>query len=399
MSSPEVLIFLNSTENFSGIFRKPTKYEICPQGFTVTTRQHQFREDGDMFAEDTMMRPARDLDIAGSVDVLQQIIHQVEVQLTQGDVYRRAVESLQQVTADAGLDGQILLKAVSLEAIRLTVETLGQQATQHLEALVQGETEIAATNELDMLDQSEENADREMFAAIEAVMQPSATTSNPIANLLAKYRAKRQVEVAEEIILTREELLVRLGERVQLERENRGMSIAQLHARTFIPLYHLQALEGGHVAQLPEDIYLQGFLRRIENALSLPTGSLVEAMPTQAAPDIVPSWYQKDARAKRKSFAGLDVNPTQLYFAYAAMMAGGVCWLSNQTAPKAVVPELNYEPRAQNPMPQPAKKLSTTTPKAKAKLVSNNASKQAKPLTSQTNTPVKVGVAPPEMMR
>ncbi len=53
-----------------------------------------------------------------------QMISAIVAQLSQSEVYCRAVNSLQRLTAEQGLDGQILLKAVSLEAIRITLETV-----------------------------------------------------------------------------------------------------------------------------------------------------------------------------------------------------------------------------------------------------------------------------------
>jgi cytoskeleton protein RodZ len=275
----------------------------------------------------------------------QNIVALVEAQLSQSDVYCRAIESLQQVTAEQGIDGQILLKAVSLEAIRLTVAALSQQQDPSVSNIAVE----SATIVTDMTTQMDEDAaEQEMFAAIEAVMQPSEKTNNPLATLLNQYKAKRQAAAEEEMMLTREELLTQLGEQVALLREERGLSIAQLHARTFIPMYHLQALEGGHTEQLPEDIYLRGFLRRIENALNLETGALTDKMPSEVAASVIPEWYHRSQKAKRKSFAGLDVNPSHLYMTYAAIMAGGVCWLSNQSTPKAELPDLSrYEPRTQ----------------------------------------------------
>jgi cytoskeleton protein RodZ len=359
-------------------------------------------EDGDMFSEDAMVGLAAvENPTAMAMDTaLNAVISQIEVALSQSDIYHRAIASLQQVTAEAGLDGQILLKAVSLEAIRLTIaamENLRPSASE----------ESTSENFIDCMADPEDvdPADTVMFEAIATVMQPRRVVKNPMKAIMAKHRAKRQAKIIEELIMTREEILIQLGERIQLEREARKMSIAQLHARTFIPMYHLQALEGGHTAQLPEDVYLRGFLRRIENALTLENGSLVGAMPTEVSSEILPSWAKQSSKAKRKNLGGLDMNPTHLYFTYAALMAGGVCWLSSQTAPKTTLPDLsNYEPRAQLPMPKapnnnPDSKLSTPKTKlASQKLASQKLTRTAQKLSSLGNTTIKVGIAPPELM-
>jgi cytoskeleton protein RodZ len=198
-------------------------------------------------------------------------------------------------------------------------------------------------------------------------------------------------------VFTRTEILTQIGAQIQLEREQKGMTIAQLHARTFIPMYHLQAFEGGHVEQLPEDVYLRGFLRRIENALGMEVGSLIEKLPTdQAEKSILPSWAGHSAKGSRRGIGGLDINPTHLYVTYAAIMAGGVCWLSNQQTPTAAnLPDLtNYEPRAEAPsaaqMQANRQNLNRTAQK-----IGSNQSAQSKS--------IKVGsvknIAPPETLR
>ncbi len=388
-----------------------------------------------MFTENMMLRAEVALpnmaahgmsqDDLDSQNVLQNLINQISTQLIQSDIYRRAVDSLQQLTAEGGIDCQILLKAVSLEAIRLTVETVTADRSAVPQSLnlvadpmvtAVGATDAATdavTDTVAELNRAELNpavsdravsdqADSAMFEAIAMVMQPAKPSTNPVQAMLSKYRAKRRAEAVEELILTREDILSQIGERIQQEREAKKMSIAQLHARTFIPMYHLQALEGGHIEQLPEDVYLRGFIRRIENALSLTPGCLVEAMPHVENVEIVPSWCQQSVKAKRKNFAGLDVNPTHLYFTYAALMAGGVCWLSNQATPHSNLPDLNYEPRAQNPMPKDATANNGVANRAndgtaKAKLVSHSRHPNAPQTTIATN--LKASVSAPETVR
>jgi cytoskeleton protein RodZ len=352
-----------------------------------------------MFSEDVMVGLAAVENPTAMGTAFNAVISQIEVALSQSDIYHRAIASLQQVTAEAGLDGQILLKAVSLEAIRLTIaamEHLRPSASQ--DASESRSAERTPENFIEYMADPEDAdpADSAMFESIATVMQPRRVVKNPMKAIMAKHRAKRQAKIIEELIMTREEILIQLGERIQLEREARKMSIAQLHARTFIPMYHLQALEGGHTAQLPEDVYLRGFLRRIENALTLENGSLVGAMPTEVSSEILPSWAKQSSKAKRKNLGGLDMNPTHLYFTYAALMAGGVCWLSSQTAPKTTLPDLsNYEPRAQLPMP---KTLNNKLSIPKTKVASQKLTPTAQKLSSLGNTTINVGIAPPELM-
>jgi cytoskeleton protein RodZ len=319
------------------------------------------------------------------------LVNLIERQLNQSPIYRQAVESLQQLVADDHTDGQMLLKAVSLEAIRLTLETIAAQPAVPTIASTATTVLEAPAGELD-----DDALDNDLFEAIASVTQ-SETQSNPLSHLFDRYKAKRQYAAESVKIFTRAEILTQIGAQIQLEREQKGLTIAQLHARTFIPMYHLQAFEGGHVEQLPEDVYLRGFLRRIENALGMEVGSLIEKLPTdQAEKSILPSWAGHGAQGARRGFGGLDINPTHLYVTYAAIMAGGVCWLSNQATPtSANLPDLStYEPRAEAPTTaqMQANRLNLNRT---AQKIGGNQSAQAKS--------VKVGsvknIAPPETLR
>ncbi len=275
------------------------------------------------------------------------LVNLIESQLSQSFVYRRAVESLQQLMANDTTDGQMLLKVVGLEAIRLTLQAVGAHPVTRVSPTTL--TVLEVPTELDRAALDADAVDRDLVESIATVTQASATKTNPLAKLINRYKIQRQTAADSIKVLTRAEILTQIGAQIQLEREQKGLTIAQLHARTFIPMYHLQALEGGHLEQLPEDVYLRGFLRRIENALGLEVGRLIEQLPNESiAPSILPSWAGHGTPGMRRGIGGLDINPTHLYITYAAIMAGGIGWLSHQSTPTAAnLPDLtNYEPRA-----------------------------------------------------
>jgi cytoskeleton protein RodZ len=354
-----------------------------------------------MFAEEFAVQGAV---ITGSTELSSpdrlpmgaDLVSLIESQLSQSLVYRQAIESLQQLLAGQTTDGQMLLKAVSLEAIRLTLQMVDGQTTPALETAAVAEvTASVAVAEIDDTALGHDVLDNDLFESIAAVTADAPTTSNPLSHLFDRYKAKRQQAAESVQVFTRTEILTQIGAQIQLEREQKGMTIAQLHARTFIPMYHLQAFEGGHVEQLPEDVYLRGFLRRIENALGLEVSSLIDKLPNDTiVPAILPSWAGHGRQGARRGIGGLDVNPAHLYVTYAAIMAGGVCWLSNQTAPTANLPDFsNYEPRAAMPS---ASDYQASRPKANLanqKLVSKSAQSKSIKVGSVKN------IAPPETLR
>lgn len=369
-----------------------------------------------MFAEEFVAPrdPAVSMETATSIwsnqpngiQINAELLSKIETQLSQSDVYLRAVESLQHLTAEPGIDGQILLKAVSLEAIRVTLDAVNEKPKTEANADVEARDEatvaaleVTAASESSNAEKSninDEIADNDVFSAIESVVYEAKPKAyNPLGRLFDRYKVQRQQAVEEVQTFTRAEILAQIGAQIQLERERQDLTIAQLHARTFIPIYHLQALESGHAEQLPEDIYLRGFLRRIENALNLEVDALLSKMPQEMDKATLPSWAGHAKGDGRRGFAGLDVNPTHLYVTYAAILAGGVYWLSSQTPPTVSMPDLgNYEPKAEAPANKSLQQL-----KPKANLTAN----QADTKKTQATTSVKVGstsnVAPPEMMR
>jgi cytoskeleton protein RodZ len=325
-------------------------------------------------------------------DTLALRIEQVEAQLHGSDVYGRAVDCLQQIAAERGADVQMLIRAIGREAIRLALQVSDDDATVIQVTQTPMVAEIAPDPRLDEA------------APEEAPMAPATAMTvsklNALQTLILKCQRKRPAEAveAEPLPPTREQCLVALGVAVAKAREEKVMTLAQLHARTFVPLYHLQALERGEVDRLPQDIYLKGFLRRIENALVLESGTLMAYLPDEEALEsgILPSWVKgKGVSIKpSKNIAGLEVNSAHLYLAYTAIMAGGICWISGQSAPKNNLAPIQIDEFRPNAAPVQVKADSLRLPKTTASQQSSKGHQAAK-----TKAPIKVSVAPPEAMR
>ena len=63
--------------------------------------------------------------------------------------------------------------------------------------------------------------------------------------------------------------LKRAGEMLRLAREEKGLSLAEVAARTRIPQRHLQAIEDGEYADLPSQTYASGFAKAYARAVDL----------------------------------------------------------------------------------------------------------------------------------
>jgi cytoskeleton protein RodZ len=313
-------------------------------------------------------------------------LEQLEAQLHSSEVYCRAVECLQQIATDRGADVQILIRTIGREAMRL--------ALQETPSPIEDEATVIQAAIVPSARLSEETLETDL------VMTDGVPTKvNPWQTLLLKCQWKSSPEIAAiaaPVPPTREECLIALGQAVAKAREEKAMSLAQLHARTFVPLYHLQSLERGEVDRLPQDIYLRGFLRRIENALVMESGSLMAYLPDEEALEagILPNWVAGKAPGLNisKNIAGLEINSPHLYLAYTALMAGGVCWLSGQSAPQNNLAPIVIDEFRPTAAPVQVKADNFRLPKT-------TATKGTHGNQAQKKSPIKVSVAPPEAMR
>ena len=80
------------------------------------------------------------------------------------------------------------------------------------------------------------------------------------------------------------EKLQELSTQLRQQRESQDITLEQLAARTHIPLRLLRALDAGQPEQLPEPIFIQGFIRRYGEAVGLDGKALAQQFPTEVVP-------------------------------------------------------------------------------------------------------------------
>lgn len=243
-----------------------------------------------MLAQDSMMVGIASAELA---EDSHTILAQIEAELYRSEIYRRAVERLEASAAE-GTSAQSCLKAIAREAIRLALREMKLQATPN--------------------------------------PKPDPRTVRPTTRA-TESRRKAASEPNPEA--QRQECLKRLGAQIQAARQARSMSIAELHSKTLVPVHQLSAIEAGSGAHLPEDVYLRGFIQRIAKALNLDSGSLLSLLPTvDPVKAVLPSWYHPPSK-KSIALGGMALNPMHLYLGYAAVLSGGMVWLSHQSVQPA----------------------------------------------------------------
>lgn len=150
--------------------------------------------------------------------------------------------------------------------------------------------------------------------------------------------------------------LEELGYELHQLREQQMLSIDQVSARTMIQPRVIRAIESGNLKELPEGVYIRGFLRRYADALGLDGHALASEFPLEPQnAEIHPSWQETPAAQLR---------PLHLYFAYVGLIAAAIAGLSyvwsrsttpitaNQPSP---LPSLiaSPSPTAASPVAQP----------------------------------------------
>ncbi len=70
--------------------------------------------------------------------------------------------------------------------------------------------------------------------------------------------------------------LEQISQKIKSARENQGLTIGQIYDRTKIPPNHLAAIEEAHYDDLPEPIYVAGFIKRYADCLGLNGQTLAE---------------------------------------------------------------------------------------------------------------------------
>lgn len=191
---------------------------------------------------------------------------QIETQLTQGQIYQGALTALQHLTGERPEVVHALLRALNHEAVQTTLTYLANQ--------------------------------------------PAPTPPPP--------RPQLPPIEPEPVDPIRQEY-EQIGRKIKQVRQARRMTQGELASRTLIPVVHIKALEAGEIEVLPEEIYLQGFIRRIGQALELPE---LAQRPGKTLPNnVMPSWYNPLLHNRCRQ-ALHEPTPFAVYAGYTVAIAG-----------------------------------------------------------------------------
>lgn len=115
-------------------------------------------------------------------------------------------------------------------------------------------------------------------------------------------------------------LLTEIGAYLRQVRQLQELSLETVASITKIPVRTLQAIEAGNLEQLPEPVYIQGFIRRYADAIGVDGTEIANAFPTGAIIKPVKSAWKGTFKAQ--------LRPLHLYVLYMLLVVGAVSGLS-----------------------------------------------------------------------
>ncbi len=327
-----------------------------------------------------------------SQDELRSLLSEIETELHNSKVYRRAIATVQKLLGPSSEQAKLLFKAIGREAIGVAF----RQLSLHSQAAANTTPEIEEDIEIEI---TSEPPSSELSKCLTAV-QPSATTNivkqeasaqetaitrttaaNPLKWLNSGKPSK--AEIAKQArVEQRLEKFREIGQQLKKGREARGLCMNDLQMYTHIPVRQMEAVERGDMESLPAEVYVRGFIRVMGNALGFNGTALAASLPSSETQEsLVPSLFQSDKKTPK---LGLDISPMHLYVGYTALVAGAVGGLS-----------LVQQTKAEKPVD-----TNKVTPASQVSESFKHKEISAKPGIKSSNARITIGsdIAPPEAL-
>lgn len=92
-------------------------------------------------------------------------------------------------------------------------------------------------------------------------------------------RKQRAAFDQERLMAAQKESLKEIGVYLSQKREEQGLSLQEIHQRTYIQRYALKAIEAGDLETLPEPFYVRAFIQKYAIALGLTGPEVAEHFP------------------------------------------------------------------------------------------------------------------------
>ncbi|WP_315787162.1 helix-turn-helix domain-containing protein [Fischerella sp. JS2] len=333
-----------------------------------------------------------------SQDELRSLLGEIEAELHNSQVYRRALATIQKLLGDSTEQGKMLLKAVGREAIGLAFRQLAQHYQKVENPVEQLTNNQPPTETADFTQQTQQDNSNNLSKYLTTVKfntkenqentkeenlpsQPNAV-ANAVANIathenlttvktslewLKNKTVSKTEPTKHSVDERRTESLRQIGQQLRQARESRGLSLEQLCVYTYISANQMEAVENGNWELLPEDVFVRGFIRVMGNALGFNGTALAASLPApETTKSVLPSWGESK---KTSRGVGFEIRPMHLYVGYTALVAsaiGGLSYVSQQGETSRLVNQNAVTPTSSSVSDSLKHNESRTTPGIKS---------------------------------
>lgn len=156
------------------------------------------------------------------------------------------------------------------------------------------------------------------------------------------------------------ERLKEIGAYLRQVRQEQSISTQEVATKTYIPLRLLKALEEGRSDQLPEPVFIQGFIRRYADVLNLDGAALAKTFPL----NLLPTKSEVSSQYFTKFLYRIIPNylPYILYILLVVSAASGLFYLLNKPqTPKTNIQRKNSSLAQQQTVAKPTSSTSGPT--------------------------------------
>lgn len=278
--------------------------------------------------------------VAVTREGLKHLFNQAEAELHRSEVYQQAIDNLCQGLGETTTRVyQTLVQTVGREAIRVALRQLLRQYRVLPPDAPEETITVNSAPEAPSIPSSP--SDSSTLCTETAIASPPVSAITPAPTTLPVHRpdpvipksttsttrANARPSVPTEAQRRRQMAFADIGSAIAQARTAAGLSLEELHYKTWVPLHQLRALEKGDPDHLPEDIYVRGFIRRVAGVVKLDVETILASLSTvDVERSVIPSWHDSIPAYRQ-------IQPMHLYVGYAALMAGaagGLAWVSQQ---------------------------------------------------------------------
>jgi len=167
-------------------------------------------------------------------------------------------------------------------------------------------------------------------------------------------------------------------------REEKGIRIEEVAAKTNIRLYFLQALDKGKFSELPEPVYVQGFIRRYADILGLDGQALAKSFNTTTAPVTQEYHHEETEYVEKRQNIRIP-----LFVPFIMLIAGAAIALVHVLNPKLISQSFaKQDSAATQPIQTKPSPLTVAPPAATNSTLTNSQNSTPSPTTAAlSNSP------------